>query len=145
MIRKARKEDKQFIVDANMKVNIVSGLKAESKLEVNFERDALSKNPKIKCFVIEENKKLIGFFGYSYTYWLNKGQGVYLSNVYIDPEYRHRGILREVLEFIKTNEKDVNFITGLVGNENPIMQNAFVKYGAEDIDMKTYYLKTEKK
>lgn len=145
MIRKARKEDKQFIVDANMKVNIVSGLKAESKLEVNFERDALSKNPKIKCFVIEENKKLIGFFGYCYTYWLNKGQGVYLSNVYIDPEYRHRGILREVLEFIKTNEKDINFITGLVGNENPIMQNAFVKYGAEDIDMKTYYMKTEKK
>ena len=90
--------------------------------------------------IYEENKEQIAFCLYSYVYWANKGQGVYLSNVFVKPEHRKKGILKEILSYIK-NLDNVNFITMLVGNENESMQKTITTYGAEDIDMKTFYLK----
>lgn len=139
-IRNATIKDKGFVVSSNDYVNQVSGIKTQSQLSINFEKDILCKNPKAFCLIVEENKEQIAFCLYSYVYWANKGQGVYLSNVFVKSEHRKKGIFREILSHIK-NLNNVNFITMLVGNENEIMQKTIAKYGAEDIDMKTFYLK----
>ena len=139
-IRNATLEDKDFVVSSNDYVNQVSGIKTQSQLSINFEKDILCENPKAFCLIVEENKEQIAFCLYSYVYWANKGQGVYLSNVFVNPEHRKKGILKEILSYIK-NLDNVNFITMLVGNENESMQKTIANYGAEDIDMKTFYLK----
>lgn len=139
-IRNANIEDKDFVIYSNDYVNQVSGIKTQSQLSINFEKDILSDNPKAFCLIAEENKEQIAFCLYSYVYWANKGQGVYLSNVFVKPEHRNKGVFRKILSHIK-NLNDVNFITMLVGNENESMQKTISNYGAEDIDMKTFYLK----
>lgn len=139
-IRNATIEDKDFVVSSNDYVNQISGIKTQSQLSVNFEKDILSENPKAFCLIVEENKEQIAFCLYSYLYWANKGQGVYLSNVFVKPEHRKKGVLKEILSYIK-NLDNVNFITMLVGNENESMQKTIMSYGAEDIDMKTFYLR----
>ena len=140
IIRNATIKDKDFVVSSNDNVNQASGIKTQSRLTMNFEKDFLSDNPKAFCLIVEENKEQIAYCLYSYVYWANKGQGVYLSNVFVKPEHRKKGVLREILSHIK-KLNDVNFITMLVGNENDSMQKTIVNYGAEDIDMKTFYLK----
>ena len=140
IIRNATIKDKDFVVSSNDNVNQVSGIKTQSRLTMNFEKDFLSDNPKAFCLIVEENKEQIAYCLYSYVYWANKGQGVYLSNVFVKPEHRKKGVLREILSHIK-KLNDVNFITMLVGNENDGMQKTIANYGAEDIDMKTFYLK----
>lgn len=140
LIRNTTIDDKDFVVSSNDYVNQVSGIKTQSQLSINFEKDILGENPKAFCLIVEENKEQIAFCLYSYVYWANKGQGVYLSNVFVKPEHRKKGILKEILSYIK-NLDSVNFITMLVGNENESMQKTITTYGAEDIDMKTFYLK----
>lgn len=144
VIRKATIKDKDFIISSNDFVNQVSGIKTQSQLSSNFENDILSDNPKAYCLIVEENGLQIAFCLYSGVYWANKGQGVYLSNIFVIPDYRKKGILKEILTYIK-NLDNVNFITMLVGNENENMQKTIQNYGAEDIDMKTFYLKQEVK
>lgn len=139
-IRNATIDDKDFVISSNDYVNQVSGIKTQSQLSINFEKDILCENPKAFCLIVEENKEQIAFCLYSYVYWANKGQGVYLSNVFVKPEHRKKGILKEILSYIKKLD-NVNFITMLVGNENESMQKTIANYGAEDIDMKTFYLK----
>ena len=139
-IRNATIDDKEFVLSSNDYVNQISGIKTKSQLSINFEKDILSDKPKAFCLIVEENKEQIAFFLYSYVYWANKGQGVYLSNVFVKTEHRKKGILKEILSYIK-NLDNVNFITMLVGNENESMQKTITTYGAEDIDMKTFYLK----
>ena len=139
-IRNATIIDKNFVVSSNNYVNQVSGIKTQSQLSINFDKDILCENPKAFCLIVEENKEQIAFCLYSYVYWANKGQGVYLSNVFVKPEHRKKGILKEILLHIK-NMNNVNFITMLVGNENEGMQKTIANYGAEDINMKTFYLK----
>lgn len=140
LIRKATINDKDFVISSNNYVNQASGIKTQSQLSHNFENDILSDNPKAFCLIAEEDKGQIAFCLYSYVYWANKGQGIYLSNVFVKPEHRSKGVLREILSYIK-NTDNVNFITMLVGNENESMQKTIQSYGAEDIDMKTFYMK----
>ncbi len=140
-IRKAVLADKDFVVSANNNVNNLSGISSISKLDENFEKDILSENPKAYCYIVEQSNRQIGMFLYAYTYWANKGQGVYLSNVYVAPENRKQGVLKNILNFLE-NLDDVNFITMLVGNDNENMTNVITHYGAENIHMDTFYLKS---
>ena len=140
LIRNATINDKDFVVSLNDEVNQISGINTQSQLSINYEKDILSEKPKAYCLIVEENKEQIAFALYSHVYWANKGQGVYISNVFVKPEHRKKGVLKKLLSHIK-NLDNVNFITMLVGNENVSMQKTIVNYGAEDIDMKTFYLK----
>ena len=49
-------EDKAFVVSSNDYVNQVSGIKTQSQLSINFEKDILCENPKAFCLIVEENK-----------------------------------------------------------------------------------------
>ena len=143
-IRKAKIEDKNFVINANDRVNQVSGITSKSKLSENFEKDFFGRNPKAYCIIAEEKGKQIGFLLYSYVYWANKGRGLYLSNAFVDPDYRGKGVLNKLMGYVKKT-RGVSFSTMIVGNENKNIQEILSHYGAEDIEMKTYYLKQEEK
>ena len=113
--RKATKEDKAFIVDANNSINKLSGVKNKSRLSENFEKDFLENNPKAFCLIVEDENEKIAFCIYSHTYWATQGSGVYLSNVYVEPKHRRKGVLKAIINHLK-NMDDVNFITMLLGN-----------------------------
>jgi len=140
-IRKATYDDESFILKANDEVNMVSGITNKSMLETNLNKDLFCKSPKFKCLIAEDDGKKVAYCAYSYIYWVNKGRGIYLSNIYVVPQCRRKGIVNFLMKYIQTHEKNVKFITGLVGNENEIMQRVFAKLGAEDVNMLTYYLK----
>lgn len=141
-IRKVKLSDKDFIVDANLEIDKISGTTDKSFLAENFEKDFLGKRPKCKCIVIEEDETPIGFCIYSYVYWSNTGLGIYLSNAYILPEFRKRGALDQMLKYIKNKHKNVVFFTGMVGKGNKLMQSIMTrKYGAEDVNLITYSIR----
>lgn len=142
IIRNATIRDKEFVVLSNDYVNQISGINTQSQLSFNFEKDILGDMPKAFCLIAEENNEQIAFCLYSYVYWANKGQGVYLANVFVKHEHRNKGVLKELLSSIKKLD-NVNFITMLIGNENESMQKIVQHYGFEDIDMKTFYCKND--
>ena len=78
---------------------------------------------------------------YSKIYWANQGEGLYLSQVYVKPEYRKQGIFKMIINNILDNDSSIKFITCLVGNENEDMQASMNKTGWKTADLKSYYFK----
>ena len=139
IIEKATLKDKEFIINANKEINIVSGLN-DSKLIENIDNDIFVENSVCNCLIGKDNEKTIGMILYSYIYWANLGKGIYLSQVYVIPEYRNKGVLRNFLNHIKTIESNSKFITAYIGEENILMQKSFVNLGAKITNLSIYYL-----
>ena len=72
-------------------------------------------------------------------YWANCGKGIYLSNAYVVKEYRKKGIFKTLLLELERREKDSNFITNLVGNENTVMMNSLGNLEFKSSDLITFY------
>lgn len=135
--REVELKDKEFILNANKEINILSGLN-DSTFENNIDKD-LFEDKICKVIIAENDNDTIGFVLYSYIYWANCGKGIYLSQVYVKEKYRKKGIFKMLLYELKSKEKDCNFITNLVGNENEVMLNSMNKLGFKSSDLITFY------
>lgn len=135
--REANIKDREFILNANKEINILSGLN-DSTLDNNIDKD-LFKNKTCKAIVAEENNSTVGFVLYSYIYWANCGKGIYLSQAYIKEDYRNKGIFRMLLHELEKAEKECKFITDYVGNENGVMLNSMKKLEFKSSDLKIFY------
>lgn len=135
--RNAKVEDKDFILNANKEINILSGLN-DSTLDNNIDKD-LFENKICKVIIAEISNNSVGFILYSYIYWANRGKGIYISQAYVKSEYRKQGILKMLLNELEEREKDCNFITNLVGNENEVMMKSLQKLNFKSSDLITYY------
>lgn len=142
IFREATKSDKEFILNANKEINVLSGLD-DSTFEINIDKD-LFEDRICKSLIVEENGIILGFLLYSYVYWANCGKGIYLSNAYVNKEYRNKGIFKMLLSELEKIETSSNFITNLVGNENSIMKKSLNKLGYESSDLVTYYKMIER-
>lgn len=142
IFREASKSDKEFFLNANKEINVLSGLN-DSTFEKNIDKD-LFENKICKSLIVEKNGTILGFLLYSYVYWANCGRGIYLSNAYVDKEYRNKGIFKMLLSELEKIETSSNFITNLVGNENSIMMKSLNKLGYESSDLVTYYKMIER-
>lgn len=143
VFREASENDKEYLLNANKEINILSGLD-DSTFEMNMDKD-LFEEKICKSLIVEENGVILGFLLYSYVYWTNCGKGIYLSNAYVDKEHRNKGIFKMLLSKLEEIETSSNFITNLVGNENSIMMKSLNKLGYESSDLITYYkMKGEK-
>lgn len=137
--REAELNDKEFILNANKEINILSGLN-DSTFDSNIDND-LFKEKICKAIIAEVDNNVAGFVLYSYIYWANCGKGIYLSQAYVKSEYRKQGILKMLLKELESIEKDCNFITNLVGTENEVMINSLNKLGFKSSDLITFYRK----
>lgn len=135
--RDAELEDKEFILNANKEINILSGLN-DSTLESRIDKD-MFEDKTCKSIIAEIDGKVVGMVLYSYVYWANCGKGIYLSQAYVKNEYRGQGIYKQLLKELERIENDCNFITDLVGVENNIMKQTLNKLKFEESDLITYY------
>lgn len=139
--RNAELKDKEFILNANREINILSGLN-DSIFDNNIDKD-LFEDKVCKAIVAEVDDNIAGFVLYSYIYWANCGKGIYLSQAYVESEYRKQGILKMMLQELETREKECNFITNLVGAENEVMMKSLNRLNFKSSDLITYYRKTK--
>lgn len=135
--REVELKDKEFILNANKEINILSGLN-DSTFDNNIDKD-LFEDKICKVIIAEENSNTIGFVLYSYIYWANCGKGIYLSQVYVKEEYRKNGVFKMLLNELELREKECKFITNLVGNENGVMLNSMNKLDFKSSDLITFY------
>ena len=135
--RDAELKDKEFILNANKEINILSGLN-DSTLESRIDKD-MFEDKTCKSIIAEIDGKVVGMVLYSYVYWANCGKGIYLSQAYVKSEYRGQGIYKQLLKELERIEKDCNFITDLVGVENNVMKQTLNKLEFEESDLITYY------
>lgn len=135
--RDAELEDKEFILNANKEINILSGLN-DSTLESRIDKD-MFEDKTCKSIIAEIDGKVVGMVLYSYVYWANCGKGIYLSQAYVKSEYRGQGIYKQLLKELERIEKDCNFITDLVGVANNVMKQTLNKLEFEESDLITYY------
>ena len=141
--REAKLNDKEFILNANREINILSGLN-DSTFDNNIDKDLFEDNA-CKVIIAEIDNNIAGFVLYSYIYWANCGKGIYLSQAYVKSEYRKQGILKMLLQELERREKECNFITNLVGTENEVMMKSLNKLNFKSSDLITYYRKYERK
>ena len=92
-----------------------------------------------KCIIAEENNEVVGFVLYSYIYWANCGRGIYLSQAYVKEDYRKKGILKLLLNELEEKERNCNFITDYVGNENEVMKKSQDKLNFKASNLIIYY------
>ena len=137
IFREAIKADKEFILDANKKINILSGLN-DSTFAERIDKD-LFKDKACKSIVAEIDGHIAGFVLYSYIYWANCGKGIYLSQAFVKDDYRGQGIYKQLLSELEKKEMDCNFITDLVGPGNTIMKTVLSKLEFKSSDLITYY------
>lgn len=137
IFRNAEIKDKEFILNANKEINILSGLN-DSTFETRIDKD-LFEDKICKSIIAEIDGKTVGMILYSYVYWANCGKGIYLSQAYIKREFRGQGVFKELLKELEKCESDCNFITDLVGVENEKMKNTLNKLKFETSDLITHY------
>ena len=121
--REVKKEDREFILKANREINELSGLN-DSTLEKRIDKD-LFEDKSCKLIIAEIDNSIAGFILYSYIYWANCGKGIYLSQAYVNENYRGQGVYKELLCELEKRETECNFITDLVGPDNEVMKNVF--------------------
>lgn len=137
--REVELKDKEFILNANKEINVLSGLN-DSTFDNSIDKD-LFEDKICKVIIAEVDNNVAGFVLYSYIYWANCGKGIYLSQAYVKCEYRKQGILKMLLHELELREKECNFITNLVGTENEVMINSLNKLGFKSSDLVTFYRK----
>lgn len=137
IFREAELKDKEFILNANREINVLSGLN-DSTFGKRIDKD-LFKDKICKSVVAETGGEIVGFVLYSYVYWANCGKGIYLSQAYVKSEYRGQGIYKQLLAELERKESKCNFITDLVGTGNEIMKKALNKLNFESSNLITYY------
>jgi len=117
-----------------------SGLTIEEEIkEANIEKDYFCDSPKFNCLVAEIDEKPVGMILYSKFYWANDGEVLWISQMYVEQEYRKYGVFFKLINKLKQENKDIKIVSCATGNENLKMQKILKYYGAKEIDLKFYY------
>ena len=137
IFREAKLSDKDFIINANKEISILSGLNI-SDFEKRINKD-LFEDKICKSIIAEMNGSIVWMILYSYVYWADCGKGIYLSQAYVKSEYRGQWIYKQLLKELVRIEYECDFITGLIWPENEIIQKALEKMNFKSSDLITYY------
>lgn len=140
-ILKANEKHKDFIIHANKVINDINNTKQTNNMEQNIDNDYFCKNPKFHCLIAEVDNIPVGMILYSYFYWANDGQVLWISQMFIEEKYRKYGIFFKLIEALKQENKNIHIISCATGNENIRMQKILKYYKANEIDLKFYYKK----
>ena len=79
---------------------------------------------------------------YSYFYWASDGQVLWISQMFVEPEYRKQGNFFKILAKLREENEEVEIVSCATGNENKRMQKILKYYnGHEMSNLKFYYKK----
>ena len=138
-VLKANKLHKDFIIYSNKVINNVNNTSQTNGLEANIEKDYFCDSPKFNCLVAEIDEKPVGMILYSKFYWANDGEVLWISQMYVEQEYRKYGVFFKLINKLKQENKDIKIVSCATGNENLKMQKILKYHGAKEIDLKFYY------
>lgn len=137
----ANKRHKEFIVHANNVINNVNDTEQTNGLEQNIDKDYFCDNPKFHCLVAELDNRPVGMILYSYFYWANDGEVLWISQMFVEEEYRKYGVFFKLIGKLREENRDIKIISCATGDENKRMQRILKYYGANEINLKFYYKK----
>ena len=137
----ANKRHKEFIVHANNVINNVNDTEQTNGLEQNIDKDYFCDNPKFHCLVAELDNKPVGMILYSYFYWANDGEVLWISQMFVEEEYRKYGVFFKLIGKLREENRDIKIISCATGDENKRMQRILKYYGANEVNLKFYYKK----
>lgn len=140
-ICKATKKHKEFIIHANKIINNVNDTEQTNGLEQNIEKDYYCNNPKFQCLVAEIDDAPVGMILYSYFYWANDGEVLWISQMFIEKEYRKNGVFFKLIEKLREENQEIKIVSCATGDENKRMQKILKYYKAHEINLKFYYKK----
>lgn len=138
-ILKANKNHKDFIIHANRVINNINNTNQSNNVEQNIDKDYFCENPKFKCLIAEIDDVPVGIVIYSYFYWANDGQVLWISQMFVEEEYRKYGVFFKLIQALRKENEDIKIVSCATGNENKRMQKILRYYGANEIDLKFYY------
>lgn len=137
----AEKRHKDFILHANNVINNVNDTFQTDGLAKNIDKDFFCDKPKFECLIAEVNKKPVGMILYSYFYWANDGEVLWISQMFVEEEYRNKGVFIELIKTLRSENKDIEIVSCATGDENKRMQKILEGYKAKEINLKFYYKK----
>lgn len=135
-IVEAQRCDKDFILFANREIDDASFIKS-SKLKDNIDKDIFA-NHRAICLIAKDADKSVGMVLFSKVYWADRGEGVYLSQAYVVPEYRHNGVFKRMIKAVMDYYEGTQFLTCLVAKKNLKMVDCMTKLQFEDENMISY-------
>ena len=138
----ANRSHRDFLIYANKKVDNVNNTNETKGLELNIEKDYYCNNPKFQCLVAEVNNKPVGMIIYSYFYWASDGEILWISQMFVEPEYRKKGIFFKLISKLREENENIKIVSCATGDENTRMQKILKYYnGHEMTNLKFYYKK----
>ena len=137
----ANKRHKEFIVHANNVINNVNDTEQTNGLEQNIDKDYFCDNPKFHCLVAELDNRPVGMILYSYFYWANDGEVLWISQMFVEEEYRKYCVFFKLIGKLREENRDIKIISCATGDENKRMQRILKYYGANEVNLKFYYKK----
>lgn len=140
-VLKANKTHKEFIIHANQIINRVNQTYQTYGIENNIDKDYFCNRPKFQCLVAEIDDKPVGMILYSYFYWANDGEVLWISQMFVEKEYRKYGVFFKLIEKLKYENPDIKIVSCATSNENKTMQKILQYYDMNDINLKFYYKK----
>lgn len=139
-IMHANKSHKEFLIYANKKIDEVNNMEQYTEFEKHIDADYYCDNPKFECLVAEVNGKPVGMILYSYFYWASDGQVLWISQMYIDEEYRKHGIFFKLIKKLREENKNIEIASFGTGTKNFRMQKIIKYYGGHEMkNLKFYY------
>ena len=138
----AKPEHKEYLLIANAEINQVNEVNHENNFSKNLDKDLFTKNPKFHCIVALDNDKPVGMVLYSFMYWADDGQVLWISQAHVQKDYRKQGVFWAMLNFLKNKSRDVKLISCATGKTNKRMQKLLDYAGGKQMnDLLFYYVK----
>ncbi|WP_252225444.1 GNAT family N-acetyltransferase [Clostridium sp. ZBS2] len=97
--KKTTEEDIPAILEFIKKIAVYEKMLDEVVATEEILRESIFENNRAHALIIEFNNKVIGYIIYFFNFSTFIGRaGLYLEDIYIDPEYRGNGIGKEAFE-----------------------------------------------
>lgn len=137
----ANKKHKEFIIYANNIINNINDTEQTNGLAENIDKDYFCNNPKFHCLVAELDNKPVGMILYSYVYWANDGEVLWISQMFVEEKYRRHGVFFKLIERLREENQDIKVVSYATSNENKRMQRILKYYSTSEINLKFYFKK----
>ena len=136
-LRFAKESDFEFILQANRDINSHSHQsEIDSQNQNRLKNDIFGKNPKCWVIIAETDNKPVGMALYATTYFANDGQIMWVSQIYVLPEYRRHiatGLLMKKLSEIAI-QNNWPFICSGIDNGNLVSQKTLFRAGGKSLE-----------
>lgn len=135
-IRPAKIADIPFILHGNVVVDEKSHYQAPDALSAErLKRDIFSDNPRAYVDVVDgDDGTPVGFVFYCFCYYASEGEGIWITNLYVDPLARKNNLGVAMVEHLQKKYPHCSGIYGAVANKNTLARHFFTKIGGTRYD-----------